>query len=385
MTGGVPLRVTFCVLNLRMGGQVSNLIGLAALLEERGVQVRFALPEGLSAPTKEVLDGFARRPLLARLRLVWGMLRGLPREPGHLVHLVLPTPAFALVCLFLPTPRSRVLVQSEGLPTAFDRAHWRDLLDAPAFMLPRLVLNNQWLVRCSRRLGVAQLVTARGYADWLRASGFEDVTCVPNLAWFTAEDGAGAGPAALQPFTGRDVVVGFVGHAHRVKGVDDLLDAFELAQPRRPELGLILALSADGDAGRIRNRIRSMPPAIRARIVVAGLVPVNQLLSTLDALALPYRSLASTTLYPSLLLEAGLARCPVILSDLPGLRDILDRACPGLDLVPPRSPEALARALVDLPRREARAPSPDLLILPSPQERIDLLLRTYQRLLQPPT
>lgn len=372
--------VTFCVLNLRMGGQVANLVGLADLLRARGLRVGFALPEGVAGPDKQSLARFACRPLLQRARALWRMLRALPAGPGHVVHLVLPTPAFAPLCRLLPTPLSRLLVQSEGLPTSLDAEHRRAFRDDPAFVLPRLALNHVRWVKAARGLPLAHLVTTPAYARLLTGLGFRDVTCVENLARFTAEDGAPLS-ADLDAFlAGGDPVVAYIGHAHPVKGVDDLVRAFALAQPRRPGLALLLALSGDGDARRVLRLVAGLPSGVRARIRVEGVVPVQRVLARVDALALPYRSLLSTTLYPSLLLEAGEAACPLLVSDLPELRDLFGPASPRLRLLRPGDGADLAEALAALPRRSVSGVHPPALRLPDPEARITALIDLYERL-----
>lgn len=381
MSGEAPLRVTFLVLNLRMGGQVSNLASLAPQLKARGLDVRFALPPGVPGPDKEALDLFSRKALPSRLLGLWRMVRSLPREEPGVVHVVLPSPAFCFLLILLRTPRDRILVQPEGFPTAFDAAHRKDLRDDPGFVLPRLILNNRRLAALARRFRVAHLVTTEAYAAWLRNRRFEDVTCVPNLA---DSGGDGASPSGLVPALPPEpgaCRVAYVGHAHPVKGVDDLIEAFALAQPRRPGLALTLALSSDGDRSRILRRIRTLPSEIQSRIQVAGLVCVPRLLAEVDALVLPYRSLLSTTLYPSLLLEAEAAGCPLLLSEVPELASVTRTGGPGLHRFPPRDAGALASALERLPRREEGGDWK--LDLPPMPDRVEALVHTYRRLCRP--
>ncbi len=369
-----PMRVTFCVLNLRMGGQVSSVTSLMQLVAARGHEVRLALPEGVPCPSKGSLAAFGRRPLGARAAAVWRMLRALPRGERDVVHLVVPTPAFAVAALVAPTTPRRVLVQYEGLPTAFDGEHLRAFRDDPLLLAPRLVLNHGAWARAARRTSCAHLATSPSLARWLRARGFEDVVEAPNVAQLSPEDGAPLPPGLVEA---DDLAVAYVGHCHRLKGVDDLVAAFALAAPRRPELRLVLALSPDGDRARVERRVEALPAMIRARVRVAGIVPVASLLRRVDALALPYRTLVTTTVYPSLLLEADALGCPVVVSDVEGLRDAFAPASERLAIVPPRDVRALADALVALPRRAAGRP---VLSLPPVPERVDTVCDAYLRL-----
>lgn len=371
-------RVTYCVLNLRMGGQVSNILGLISMLRERGIGASLALPASVASASKVDLTRFASLPATTRIVSMLRMLRALPEEPGQLVHFVLPTPSFAPICLLTSTPLSQIVVQSEGLPIALDREHQQLLREDPVFFAPRVVLNHKRLVAAARIVPVAHLVTARSYQDTLRRLGFADVTYVENVARFEKQD-TGELPASIERAFGPGrTVLGYIGHCHPVKGVDDLVQAFASAQ--RDDLELVLALSEDGNAERIRGKVAQLPSAIQARVHFAGLVPVQTLLARLDALVLPYRSIASTTIYPSLLLEADEALCPLIVSEVSPLDDILPVDQSGCVRVPPRDVPALTRALEQISPRSLQLGARARLNLPSAEQRLDQLIELYARI-----
>lgn len=372
------LKVTFCVMNLRMGGQVSNLLGLLPMLRERGIDASLALPEGLATASKQDLANFGSLPSRARAVATLRMLRSLPTARGHVVHLVLPTPSFSPLCYLASTPLKQMIVQSEGLPTRADSSHLRLLWEDPRLFAPRMVLNHRLLVEAARRVPVRHLVTAESYRTMLLRAGFPDVTCVENVARFESFDQAPL-PSSLQHAFGPGRrVVGYIGHCHPVKGVYDLLEAFQLAATESADLHLVLALSEDGSAKNVRRAVAGLPVAVRSRVHLCGLVPVHTLLARLDALVLPYRSIATTTIYPSLLLEADEAGCPVIVAEVAPLPDILPEDDAFCVRVAPRDVQGLAKAIRRTPARAARTGAPARLRLRKPSERLNALVSLYE-------
>ena len=121
---------------------------------------------------------------------------------------------------------------------------------------------------------------------------------------------------------------------------------FAIAAPQRADLRLVLALSMDGDRARIVERVQALPADVRAKVRIEGLVPVASVLKSIDALVLPYRSLATTTVYPSLLLEADVAACPVVVGGVDGLKGVLDYESRRCFVFPPRDVHELARTLL---------------------------------------
>ena len=72
--------ITYCVLNLRMGGQVSNMHSLMRLVTQRGFDVRLALPDAVDG-SKAGLSAFAAWPAAKRARALWRMVRALVGSP----------------------------------------------------------------------------------------------------------------------------------------------------------------------------------------------------------------------------------------------------------------------------------------------------------------
>lgn len=366
-------RITYAVANLRMGGQVSSLVSMADLVRRRGFDVAFAFPRGVDAD-KETLSRFGDHNIVHRGLDLLQLLRALPAGADDIVHLMLPTPSFAPLALLASTSSSSMVLQYEGHPTALDAEHLQLLKDDPLLLAPRLLLNHRLVGHSARLLQRAtHLATTPQLARYLRRIGCPRVLEVANVAGFDDVDRTPLPHGLLEPDT---ITVGYVGHCHPVKGVDDLVDAFALAAPRQRKLRLVLALSGDGDRRRIEDHVAALPTDVRARVKLAGLVPVASMLAGLDALVLPWRSLATTTLYPSLLLEADLAGCPLVVSSVPEVRRIVDPRAERLQLVRPHDPSRLADALCRVSAR-VDGDRRSVLLLPDSDTRADQLCAAY--------
>lgn len=376
MNGSVK-PVALAVLNFRMGGQLSSLIALSEELRLSGICVRILLPYGVSDLTKTTLAAFGCRSIQHRMRAMLTVLRQQAKRDNELLHLVLPSPGFAMFARFCGLDPDRTLLQWEGFPIRFNREFLAAFRSDPLFLLPRIVLNHQSLHWLARLCPYHQLVTTPHYSEWLVHRGHRDVDCIPNLARVSGED-FNSPSVELRAFLEEEsVLIGYIGHAHPVKGIDDLIDAFVLAWNDRPKLRLLLALSPDGDAQRIVRRLEGVPQQARHQILLTGTVPIGCVLRRVDALALPYRSLISTTLLPSLLLEADAAGCPVILSDLPEFAEIVPRRNESWHMTPPEDVAKLAETIRHLPSRPAQ--HIPLQILPT-RDRISQLIQVYKRI-----
>lgn len=142
-----------------------------------------------------------------------------------------------------------------------------------------------------------------------------------------------------------DVVwIGAIAEFVRNKGLPYAVDAFaRLTDRGRANLFLL----GDGDErSTIEEDVRAK--GISRAVCIPGYIPeARELLHAFDILLMP----SVKEGLPYALLEAGLARLPVIGSDIGGIRDIIEDGVTGL-LVPARNPEALARAIERLIRDE---------------------------------
>ncbi len=134
----------------------------------------------------------------------------------------------------------------------------------------------------------------------------------------------------------------FVGRLASNKGLVELVDAFAPLSRRAPDATLVLVGADGGMAGRVDARARQRGIAGRVRRI--GYLADERLLAS------AYRD-ARAVVLPSeyeafglVLLEALAQGTPVVASRVGGIPEIVEDGRTGL-LVPPRSPEALARAL----------------------------------------
>lgn len=372
--------IVFVVLNLRMGGQVTAIHALITLLKQKGVAATLLLPQGVASADKSDLDAYVNLPFWLRLKETWHLLRHLSHKiqrPNTVLHLVLPSPAFSWLAWIVDFPQERILIQYEGMVTRWDHAHRQAVWDDPWMLAPRMIINHHFWSLAGKRLATSHLAIGSHAAETLKSLGYEKVATAANLTLFSPED---HGPPLKLPvgFANETItLLGYIGHCFPVKGVDDLLAAFALAARQADHLRMLLALSGDGDQEKIRQTIQHLH--IGDKVAILGLVPVQRLLERLDILILPYRSAISTTLFPSLLLEADSMGCPVITTTVPEWREIFLEKAPHLTLLPPRDVASLAKAFVKVTRRNSQNHG-TFLTLPSQEERLEHLRSIYRQL-----
>jgi phosphatidyl-myo-inositol alpha-mannosyltransferase len=188
------------------------------------------------------------------------------------------------------------------------------------------------LRRVARRLTVRIAVSeaARRFAEPLVGGPFEIVPNGVETARF-----ATAVPADL-PAGARLL---FVGRLDQRKGFPVAVEAFARLAPIRPGLRLLVA----GD-GPERIAVDALPADVRPRVTMLGTVS-NQDLPRYHAASDIYVGPAiGGESFGIVLVEAMAAGLPVVASGVAGYDEVVHDGVDGL-LVPPRDPEALARAI----------------------------------------
>lgn len=171
---------------------------------------------------------------------------------------------------------------------------------------------------------------------------------VPNGA--DAERFASAAPADL----GQGTKLLFVGRLDERKGFPTAVRAFAQLAPDRPDLRLVVV----GD-GPQRSAVEALSPDIRARVRMLGAVPNVDLPPYYAACDLYLGTSVGGESFGIVLVEALAAGLPVVASDIAGYDEVVSDGVEGL-LVPPRDPEAVARAaatILDDPGLAARLAS----------------------------
>jgi glycosyltransferase involved in cell wall biosynthesis len=139
------------------------------------------------------------------------------------------------------------------------------------------------------------------------------------------------------------------------KGLDVLLDAWEVIRSMRPKANLLLLLVGSGrNTAELGRRIDSNPTIRWVDRFVYERTELRRYLAAADIYTLPSRH-EGFAVAP---LEAMASGLPVVATDVSGVRDLLPRGeTDGGLIVPPENPQALAGALLRLLRDPALARS----------------------------
>jgi len=149
-------------------------------------------------------------------------------------------------------------------------------------------------------------------------------------------------------FNDSDRVMLFVGSlakSHRFKGIDYLIKAIFVARNNNGNIKLVIVGGGD-----LISELKQLARKLELEhdVIFTGSILHEQLppyYAMCDAFVLP--STSGPECYSLVVLEAMASGRPVIVSDLPGVRDNVNNERTGLK-VPPRNPRALAEAILRL-------------------------------------
>lgn len=202
----------------------------------------------------------------------------------------------------------------------------------------------QWLVDEARRIIVTSRYMALQMQDCFGASA-DRVDVVPNGVDVTGFDryvgATGRSPLRDLYALPEEKIVFFVGRVEYQKGVHTLLEAVPRVLVQCPRAKFVFA-GRGAELDNLRRRAGEL--GIESHVLFAGFISDHDR----DRL---YR-VASVAVFPSLYepfgivaLEAMAAKCPVIVSEVGGLKEVV-RCCQSGVTVPPGDPESLARGIV---------------------------------------
>ncbi len=386
------MRLSLASLHPRvLSGQIDSLVGLGRVLQRRGHVVTIVTPfesEGLLTGSLASIDTGPHSLTIAATR----MLRSLPRiveaaQSSDLVHFALPTPAFSAVADIVQSlVQVPVVVAYEGhLAQAHRVLAWARLQKSWKTLLPLWGINNGAFARISAYRCPAYIVSSDYQRRELEKLGAPParVSVLPNVVE-AAKLRTGGRVAARQMLHLPDdrPTVGYIGHFNDVKGVDILAHAFTLLADELPNVTLALAWSGQGNPEPVRRALGH----VADRVSWLGKVHVGRFLAAIDVLALPYRHTAGQGAFPSLVLEALHAGCPLTTSRLPLIEEIVVNGQTGMLSAPDNATELAShlRALLSSePAREAmrRAQTATATSRFSPERLGTAYERVYQSLL----
>jgi len=318
---------------------------------------RLYLPEYLYREPLRVLRAWWRVrgwPAYAQVRALW--IRDLLRDPtpnrgrrfGQALVLAseLPGDVKHLHVHFLHTPASvtRYAAALRGLPWT-GSAHAKDIWTTPDWEKREKLQACEWLVTCTAANYEHLAALAPDGRVELVYHGVDLTRFPPPLAPRRERDGA----AAADP-----VVVLSVGRLVEKKGVDILLRALALLPPslhwRFVQVG----------GGPLRRALEAQARAlgISGRVTWRGALSQEQLLEqyrAADVFALASRVAhdGDRDGLPNVLMEAQSQDLPCLATNISGIPELVEAGVTGV-LVPPESPEALARELQSLIADPAR-------------------------------
>lgn len=330
-----------------LSGQIEALAGLAKELKGLGhkVEVVSAFGSELIGGDRLTLAERDGRLLVGKLGRIVGILTKLVKQArsADLIHLNLPTPAFAILGDILQELVSiPVIVGFEAHLAGTGRPLWvSDLRASPYFYLPRLLLNNGLTARCTLHRATLYTVSSRYQAAELHRLGFpqERVLVLPSVIETGKLQRLDQADARRLLGLPDSRLIAYVGHYHHVKGVDILVKAFGLLARQQDDCRLVLAWSGLGDRRPIEQAVQAA--GVEDRVLWLGRVRIGTIMSAIDVLVLPYRYTMGQNAYPGLILEAMAVGVPMVTSDLPLLQELLEHERTAM-LVSPGDATAVA-------------------------------------------
>lgn len=332
------MRLLYCIPDLGHGGAERQLSYLASELARAGHEVHLASRRGGPNLDRMLAAG-----------VVWHRLGGLcNRDPLIFFKLV------GLIRKLRPDVVQTILTPMDilgGAAALVTRTRWvlRESSSAPLYGAG---LRHRLRTALGRLSDAVVSNSAGGYEYWRAAREGRPLRVIPNAV--PLDEIAASGPARAGGFAfgpGEKVVL-YAGRMDEGKNVESLIAALARVAADVPFAAVVC-----GDGPRRRHAERlARELGVAHRVVFTGYVSnLWDLMKRADALV----SLSRFEGRPNVVLEAMACGCPLVVSDIPAHREILDER--SALFVDPDDPEEAARALKatllcgDAARRRARA------------------------------
>lgn len=222
------------------------------------------------------------------------------------------------------------------LASFFRPGRWRLIRD----MLPHLVLNSALLRPLYARGAEAYrriLVSSRVQREQLtRFIGGDRIEQVINGVQKTGESDREQRKCSNRLL--------YIGHYTPAKGVNLILKALSRLKGRIP-FSMTFAFSDRGDLTRFWFLVRKY--GLQEQVVVKGGVSVGEEMSRHDLFLIPYLAPVGVSYYPNVVLECIAAGLPLLSTDIPVMRELLDPVDERL-LVPLNDASALAGRIEEM-------------------------------------
>lgn len=305
-------------------------------------------------PYREVLDGVNVMRLPVAFRLSKGVI-----QPGITFHALAQMLKHDVVSIHLPQAEagalsfiSRVVVRKPTVLT-----YHSDLQLPPGIInraVDRMVYATNWMAGIFAHRISAYTQDFASHSPFL--SHFKSkIVVIPPPIEVRPPDEEAVQSLKRKYRTNGHFVIGFAARFAEEKGIDYLLNSIPLVREKVPLVKYLLA----GPHGKVigENVMARLQPLIekyRENMEVIGEIPTSEMgnfFGACDVMTVP--SINSTETFGLVQVEAMLSGCPVVASDLPGVREPIRMTGMG-EIVPIKDSRALADAIVRIVQNKSR-------------------------------
>jgi glycosyltransferase involved in cell wall biosynthesis len=199
--------------------------------------------------------------------------------------------------------------------------------------LPQMLFTNHGISKMGMRYSDRIIATSCYMRNKIKAMGFDNVAFIPN-----GVDRKKYRHRDLRKKYDEDLVVSYVGHLTKAKGVGVLLQAFSQLT-KKIDARLLLASTFGSEDYLIKKSAKN--------VTLFNIVNPEDIYSSSDVFALPRRTSYGAVTYPNVVLESMSCGVPVLTSNLPGISEIVKDGKTGF-LCMPNSVDSLTKKLLEI-------------------------------------